>query len=205
LQVLRSTSASGPGFKRVVKLIVPLRSGDIVRSDIIPARLQDSKYAEPSLSFAEPLQTYNGQPVLVSDQSDFTTLFSAAAAGLLLYQDSEDSSNAKYEALSLAAELDLENRLSFPWILPETPQRKTLAIVDAGSSNLKNGFGVYRAAIDLKINVVVLDNPGRWLKDPKYAHWRDAFIPTRLMNPPGEMLVNAFLHLSGHMENRWME
>ena len=184
LQALRATSASVPGARRAVKLIVPLHRGYIVRSDILPLRLRDSQYIESAFSFAEPLQTYTGHKVSISNPTDLTTLFSAATAGLLLFHDSKRNSDAGYEALSLAVESDLENRLSFLWIQPGTPQRKTLALVDANSSHPEDGLGFYRAARELGISVVVLENSGHWLEEPQYAHWRDAFIPTRLTNPP---------------------
>lgn len=180
LQALRE---SVPGAKRAVKLIVPLKLGYIVRSDIIPLRLRDSQYIQSSISFAEPLQSYPGQKVSLANP-DLATLFSASTAGLFLFDDSERNTDAGYEALSLAVESDLENRLSFPWILPGTPQRKTLALVDANSSHPEEGLGFYRAAKALGIKVVILDNAGNWLESPEHAHWREAFIPTRLTNPP---------------------
>lgn len=40
---------------------------------------------------------------------------------------------------------------------------------------------MYLAAQALGIDVVVLDNPGHWLKSGRYKHWRKAFIPTKLV------------------------
>lgn len=172
-ETLRAATASG---KRAAKLIVPLQSGYIIRSNIIPLRLRDSQHIESAVSFAQPLQTYNGQPVSVSSLTDLTTLILTATAGLILYPESTPGSDA--------IESDLDNRLSFPWIQPGSPQRKTLALVDANSAHPQDGLGFYRAARELGINVVVLENAGHWLEDPTQAHWREAFIPTRLTNPP---------------------
>ncbi|GFF55698.1 carnosine synthase 1 [Aspergillus udagawae] len=183
LQILR---ASASGAKCAVKLIVPLHSGFIVRSDIIPLRLRDSEYVESALSFAEPLQTYSGKKIAISSRLDLTTYFAAATAGLILRQGSTPVSDAGHQALFRIVESDLENRLSFPWIQPGTPRRRTLALVDANSSHPEDGLGFYRAARELGINVVVLENSGHWLEDPAQAQWREAFIPTRLTNPPEE-------------------
>ncbi|KAF4253041.1 hypothetical protein V6Z90_006440 [Aspergillus fumigatus] len=183
LQMLR---ASASGAKCAVKLIVPLHRGFIVRSDIIPLRLRDSEYVESAVSFAEPLQTYSGKKVAISSRADLTTYFAAAAAGLILRQGSTHASDAGSQALFQMVESDLANRLSFPWIQPGTPRRRTLALVDANSSHPQDGLGFYRAARELGINVVVLENAGHWLEDPAQAHWREAFIPTRLTNPPEE-------------------
>lgn len=176
----------GPGFARVAKLVVPLQNGHIVRSDILALRLRDSQYVETAVSFAEPLEGYQGNPVALSDTTDLPALFSAATAGLLLYPHVEHDSDSSLEALALAAESELENRLSFSWILPEPAHRRTLVLVDANSGHPDDGLGLYHAAKVLGINLVVLDNAGHWLEGPDYAHWRDAFIPTRITNPPEE-------------------
>lgn len=192
LQCLRATTASSP---RVAKLIVPLQKGHIVRPDIIPLRLRDSQYVEMTVSFAEPFETYDGCAISVSDTTDLAALFSAATAGLLLYHESQPDSDSSLEALSLVVESDLENRLSFPWILCELAERRTLVLVDANSGHPEDGLGLYHAAKVLGIKLVVLENAGHWLEGPEYAHWREAFIPTPLTNPPkGDVIdhiVNA--------------
>ncbi|GAQ09977.1 hypothetical protein ALT_7298 [Aspergillus lentulus] len=184
--LLQTLRASASGAKCAVKLIVPLHSGYIVRSDIIPLRFRDSEYVESAFSFAEPLQTYSGKKVAISSPLDLTTYFAAAAGGLILRRGSTRVSDAEHQALFRIVESDLENRLSFPWIQPGTPRRRTLALVDANSSHPEDGLGFYRAARELGINVVVLENSGHWLEDPAQAQWREAFIPTRLTNPPEE-------------------
>ncbi|KAK2827820.1 hypothetical protein FQN49_007307 [Arthroderma sp. PD_2] len=193
LQCLHAVATAGQGLGRVVKLIVPLQKGYIVRSDIIPLRLRDSQYIETASSFAEPLEGYEGCPIANSDADNLPALFSTATAGLLLHHDSKHDSDASYKTLSLAVELELENRLSFPWIMTGASQRKTLALVDANTDHPDKGgtgSGFYLAAIALGINIVVLDNAGHWLEGPDYTHWRDAFIPTRLTNPPEEDLAD---------------
>ncbi|RDL35329.1 Uncharacterized protein BP5553_07260 [Venustampulla echinocandica] len=174
----------------------PLAKGYIVRSDIVPLRLRDSQYVEAALSFAETLESYSGRSIALSDANDLPALFSTATASLLLRHDSERGSNAEFEALSLAVESELENRLSFPWILPGAARRRTLVLVDGNSAHpdkCGTGYGFYLVAIELGINLVVLDNAGHWLEGPDYAHWREAFIPTRLTNPPEEDLANRIV------------
>ncbi|KAF3481220.1 uncharacterized protein GIQ15_03979 [Arthroderma uncinatum] len=198
LQCLRATVVSGSEAgqcrRRLAKLIVPLQKGYIVRSDIVPLRLRDCQYIENAVSFAVPLQNYQGSPVSLSDNAkNLSALFSAAAAGLFLHPNSEHDSDAELEALSMAVESELENRLSFPWILSGNAQRKTLVLVDANTDHPEQGgtgSGFYLAAIEVGINVVVFDNAGHWLEDPglDYAHWREAFMPTRLTNPVSEDL-----------------
>ncbi|THX67517.1 glutathione synthetase ATP-binding domain-like protein [Aureobasidium pullulans] len=173
-QCLRATAVTGPGVDCVVRLVVPLQSGYIVRSDIIPLRLQDLECVKTVTSFADPLQT-----------------FAVAAAGLILNLSSTDT-----ELESSTIDLELENRLSLPWILPGPAQHKTLVLVDANSADPAkggNGYGLYLAAQAHGIKLVVLDNANHWLEEPKYAHWREAFIPTRLTNPPEGDLTEILL------------
>ncbi|PTB40117.1 uncharacterized protein TrAFT101_004842 [Trichoderma asperellum] len=189
LQCLRATTASSGGRRSVVKLIVPLQKGHIVRSDIIPLRLRDSQFVETAVSFAEPLESYNGLAITSSETSNLVALFSAATAGLILHHNSENESGEGIEALSLAVESELDNRLSFPWISSETIRRRTLVLVEGSRAHPENGGvgpGIYLAAGALGINLVVLDNSGHWLEGPEYAHWREAFIPTKLTDPPEE-------------------
>ncbi|KAK6832772.1 hypothetical protein RU639_004043 [Aspergillus parasiticus] len=190
LQCLRAAATSSP---RVAKLIVPLREGHIVRSDIIPLRLRDSQYVATAVSFAEPFQSYTGCAITPTDVNNLPVLFSVATAGLLLHREVESDSDPSLEAVSLAVESDLENRLSFPWILSEPMHRKTLVLVDANSSHPEDGVGLYHAARVLGIDIVVLDNAGHWLEGPDYAHWREAFIPTRLTNPPEEDVADRIV------------
>ncbi|UKZ83341.1 hypothetical protein TrVFT333_011149 [Trichoderma virens FT-333] len=189
LQCLRATTASSEGLRRVVKLIIPLQKGHIVRSDIIPLRLRDSQFVETAVSFAEPLESYSGSAITPSDTSNLVALLSAATAGLILHYTSEKESDDEIEALSLAVESELDNRLSFPWISSENIQRRTLVLVEGSRAHPDNGGtapSIYLAAGALGINLVVLDNSGHWLEGPEYAHWREAFIPTKLTDPPEE-------------------
>jgi hypothetical protein len=189
LQCLRATTASSGRLQCVVKLIVPLQKGYIVRSDIIPLRLRDSQFVETAVSFAEPLESYSGLAIIPSDTSNLVSLFSAAAAGLILHFNSEKESDDGLEALSLAVESELDNRLSFPWISSENIRRRTLVLVEGSRAHPDNGGtapSIYLGAGALGINLVVLDNSGHWLEGSEYAHWREAFIPTKLTDPPEE-------------------
>lgn len=184
LQCLHATSVSGANQSRLVKLLIPLQSGYIVRSDIIPLRLRDSEYFEQAVSFAKPLQSLCSTPIPHYDHSTLQDLFDAAVAGLLLYKFSKFDKEVEFESISLLAESELNDRLSFPWLLPGKPPQKTLIVVNANSSNPEQDLGFYIAARELGIKIVVLDNEGHWLEKEEHAHWRECFIPTPLTNPP---------------------
>ncbi|KAI4779354.1 glutathione synthetase ATP-binding domain-like protein [Aureobasidium sp. EXF-3400] len=190
-ECLRTTAVSGAGVDRTVRLIVPLQAGYIVRSDIIPLRLQGSEHIEAAISFADPLQTFTGHAVIASDHGDLASLFSAATAGILFTASSTEDGIP-----SLAVDLDLEDRLSFPWIIHGPAEDKTLVLVDANGAHPEKGGSVpsvYLAAQALGIKLVVFDNGDHWLQEPEYAHWCEAFIPTRLTNPPEDDLTNTLL------------
>lgn len=90
------------------------------------------------------------------------------------------SSNDTIKDQFTSLNLELRNRLSFPWLSTEVPNRKTLAIVDGGISAPENGGtgeSIYMAAIALGIDMVVLDSPDHWVNSPRYSTWRKATVP----------------------------
>ncbi|KAJ6142875.1 hypothetical protein N7471_002328 [Penicillium samsonianum] len=191
LQTLLASVAEGQ--ERLIKLIVPLAKGYIVRSDIITLRLQDCPLVEQIRSFTNPLQSYEGRltPSLLLRNDDIflPAIFSAAAACILV----QPVPLADLETVSSDLNRELENRLSFQWITPEPARQRTLALVEANSSHPENGLGLYTAAEALGIKLVVLDNAGHWLESPHHVKSCDAFIPTRLTNPPGKEMKDHIL------------
>ncbi|KAF3492227.1 uncharacterized protein GIQ15_01744 [Arthroderma uncinatum] len=192
------------GQARLVKLIVPLAKGYIVRSDIIPLRLCDCLMVEQVCSFAQPLQSYGGDvaclhPTTFDSKRDNLSLpeiSGSAVAGILVCPVDQ----AELESVSSDLDQELDNRLSFPWIIEtETPPRqRRLALVEANSSHPEDGLGLYTAAAALGISLVVLDNAGHWLESSGSAVC-EAFLPTRLTNPPqAEMKDNILASLQAY-------
>ncbi|OGM51268.1 hypothetical protein ABOM_000280 [Aspergillus bombycis] len=192
LQSLLASVAQG-GQERLIKLIVPLAKGYIVRSDIINIRLHDCFLVEQIRSFTKPLQRYESEtsPIVVFDKDDISlpAIFAAAAACILV----RPVPQAEWETVSQQLDEELDNRLSFPWIIPETARQKTLVLVEANSSHQEDGLGLYTAAAALGISLVVLDNAGHWLESPNNAHICEAFIPTKLTNPPTKDMKDHIL------------
>ncbi|GAB1199529.1 hypothetical protein APSETT444_008879 [Aspergillus pseudonomiae] len=182
VQTLLASAAQGQ--ERLLKLIVPLAKGYIVRSDIINIRLHDCLLVEQIRSFTKPLQRYESEtaPIVILGKDDIclSAVFAAAAACILV----RPVPQAEREAVSWELDEELDNRLSFPWIIPETVRRRTLVLVEANSSHPEDGLGLYTAAAALGISLVVLDSAGHWLESRDNAHIREAFIPTQLTNPP---------------------
>ncbi|KAJ5427009.1 hypothetical protein N7465_002079 [Penicillium sp. CMV-2018d] len=181
------------GQERLIKLVVPLAKGYIVRSDIIALRLQDCPLVDQTRSFTNPLQSYEGHsnPSLLLHKDDIALpeLLSAAAAIILV----QPAPLGDLESVSSDLNRELENRLSFQWIIPEPARQRTVALVEANSSHPEDGLGLYTAAEALGIKLVVLDNAGHWLESPHHVKSCDAFIPTRLTNPPAKEMKDNIL------------
>ena len=185
-KILRTTSASA-GTPRIVKLINPTKKGQIVRADICSLRCIDSEVIESTYDLAEPLQTYDGEIFQLDELCDLNRLFRASAAAVVLRDSSAIETGTDAETLSSFASAELDNRLSFPWIIEHPQDRKSLVIVEGcrvHPSNGGTGPNVYLPAMALGIDMIVLDNPGHWLEGPEFAHWRKQFIPLKLTQPP---------------------
>ncbi|KAF1923046.1 uncharacterized protein M421DRAFT_96423 [Didymella exigua CBS 183.55] len=191
-------SALSAAFEResgsVLGLIIPAVAGYIVRSDIIPLRLVNCLLVEKAVSFAQPHQRYAGKRVNI-EELRLPDAFAASAAGLLLKQD-DSASTVTYESLSRSLNVALRNRLSFPWLSAQEPKRKTLVLVEGGRSGPENGGTgetIYTAAYALGIDIVVFDNPGHWMDDPRYAHWCKQFVSFELLLQPPDDFPNRIV------------
>ncbi|KXH26730.1 hypothetical protein CSIM01_12427 [Colletotrichum simmondsii] len=188
-ECLRASLKSGLGCgPRVAKLIVPLVKGQIVRSDIVPLRFIDCEFVDARASLAEPLRFFSGLPVQASQLGDLAELLEVSAGGLILQALPPGIGSLEARSFSQFVEAETENRLSFPWITTPTAP-KTLVIVEGSRQHPSDGGtgpNIYLAAMALGIKMVVLDVPGHWLEGPEYEHWREAFIPIAMSQPPDE-------------------
>lgn len=186
----------------LVRLVVPLSRGYIVRSDILPLRLIDCSLASLAIGLATPLQFFSGEPIrndTLQGASSIQAVFSASCGAILLNE------HTPIALKSLDAEL--YSRLSFPWISMRPPQRKVLALVEGGrrSPDLGgNGETVFTAAHALGIDMVVLDNPGHWLEGPRWESWRKAFLPIECTLQSDAVftrrVVDAITAWGGHLD-----
>ncbi|KAI9711715.1 MAG: hypothetical protein M1820_001859 [Bogoriella megaspora] len=184
--------ASSHGDTRVVKLIMPLAVGQITRADIIPIRFHDSEFVAHRIALANPLQEYSGKPAGGWDLNHLPGLLSTSAGALVLQEIPRALNSLDPRTFSNFVEAEAEERLSFPWIVtPKSSQ--TLVIVEGSRVHpIYGGTGpnIYLAAKALGIKMVVLDKAGHWLEGPEYAHWREAFVPIDLPQPPDETFHN---------------
>ncbi|KAL7928082.1 hypothetical protein V8C35DRAFT_318968 [Trichoderma chlorosporum] len=194
------------GRRRVAKLIVPNVAGQIVRSDIVPLRFLDCEFVESSISLATPLKIYHDRPTDTPHLGNLGAILDDSAGALILQDLPSDAGNLELHSYAQLIEPEVENRMSFPWIIPPSPS-KTLVIVEGSRQHPNDGGtgpNIYLAAMALGIKMVVLDERGHWLEGPEYEHWREAFIPLDLPQPPDigftDRIVRAVSSYSGSVD-----
>jgi hypothetical protein len=171
LETLEATGEKGP---IAIKLVTPHDKGNIIRSDIVPQRMQDLEYIEKTTAFAQPLQLFSGEEWTAS--TEFATLFKSSA-GVIRLRDIPTTQIT--DAALQVLESELYNRLPTPLVVAGL-KRRTIVFLE-GSEVLPNRGGCaarfYGAAESLGIDLVVLAVEGHWLQGSEYAHWRKAVIP----------------------------
>ena len=180
LKFLSAAISTPAGRGKAVKLIIPRVPGYIVRSDIIPLRMIDCPHVVSVVSFSEPQQWFLGDSLTNGTTKRLRAVLAASAAGILL-----DTNEAMADMASDldALEVELQNRLSFPWLLKERRPRQTLAMVRGALRCPEyggTGSNIYSAAKALGIDIVVLDSPGHWLESPEYAGLCESFLPINI-------------------------
>ncbi|KAI4155019.1 MAG: hypothetical protein LQ340_001275 [Diploschistes diacapsis] len=175
---LLSTALNLPtGQVKAAKLIVPRTSGHIIRSDIIPLRMVDCRNVSSVISFSKPQQWFPANLSSNGIDKCLEDLFTAVAAGILI---DAPSSLVDMSCELDALEVELRNRLSFPWLLREKKPTQTLAMVRGALRSPEHGgtgSNIYSAAKALGVNIIVLDSVGHWLQRPEYADLCAAFLP----------------------------
>ncbi|KAI0545847.1 hypothetical protein F4679DRAFT_559530 [Xylaria curta] len=187
LQSLRAATTRCNSLCCLSRFIVPLAKGQIIRSDIVPLRFTDSEVVALASSFAAPLQAYTGESVSRDQLDRLDEILKSASAGLLLRESSGTGDiRIDLRALSSLADAELEQRLSSITWISNQPLRRMRLVTVAGSRPAPDlgGAGkiIFRAAKALGIDMVVLDNPGHWLESGPYEHWREAFLPTKMVD-----------------------
>ena len=195
LECLQHCPASRVDFK----LVFPTCTGYVPRSDILDRRMLDCVSVQKIVSFSTLDRQVEPLKVLRPDQAStlLHVLHDAQSAILLASASIQDD-------IWQIGELDLVERMSFPWALPSRSKRRSLALVE-GRRDLRVSSiaeGVFRAARALGIDLIVLDRPGHWLEDQSSvnAKYRAAFLAIDMTTDSGlpERIVSAIVG-SGHV------
>ncbi|KAI0100177.1 hypothetical protein GGR51DRAFT_551666 [Nemania sp. FL0031] len=181
-ECLRTTDILNPGMA-VVRFVIPLHSGTIIRSDIVSYRLRDAFWVEKVVSFASPLQVFPGSPLPIGTVS-LAEIFRASAGAILLKTGEiypQLGANMGFP-VSLPSELesDFKDKLSISWISAEPIERKRLILVGSSNQDPEGGGWTqfaHNAAVALGIDLVFIDRADGWLAQGDYGSWYQALLP----------------------------
>ena len=164
-------------------------------------RLLDCKYTVRSASFAtldRPVRPLSGL-TSIEEHLTFVHLLQRIHNAILIQPPTWTNVNDPWAS----AEKELDERLSFAFTTPKLCKRKTLALVEGGSSTKAsaNLEAIFPAANALGIDLIVLGNLRHRPKDPNsaYARYRKASLTVDMEVDEDlpERIVSA-LQLSSH-------
>lgn len=160
-----------------IKVFLPACHGHVSRSDMIEFRFFGCELAQLAAGFVAPRQYVSAfkYEQEQSAASQLQSVLDSAIGAILVKPRPEQSVEHALEEL----ELEVRNRLSMQWLLPEPIPYKRVAIVGCLPEN--NSYEGIKA---MGIGLIVLDQPGHYLEDPDgpLAYLREAFCPIDL-NP----------------------
>ncbi|KAI1344752.1 hypothetical protein F5Y15DRAFT_410449 [Xylariaceae sp. FL0016] len=194
LECLRAAHTSGT---HIIRLIIPLGPGTVLRSDIVPLRLRDAFWTERSVSFARPLQTFSGH---VPDTSSLPSLLLASAGAVLFRRSCQEGSQISSLPIPDNVESDFRSMMELPWISPTPIMRRRLVLVGRSNQDPSGGGWTQfacRAALALGIDLVIVDQAGGWLEQSEYLDWYEALLPAGpwWSNPPRDDMAEQLVSL----------
>lgn len=160
-----------------IKVFLPACDGYVSRSDMIESRFFGCELVQLAAGFVAPRQHVSAfkYEQEQSAASQLQSVLESAIGAILVKPRPEKLVEHTLEEL----ELEVRNRLSIQWLLPEPIPYKRVAIVGCLPEN--NSYEGIKA---MGIGLIVLDKPGHYLEDPDgpLAYLREAFCPIDL-NP----------------------
>lgn len=155
---------------RAIKLILPAIDGYITKSNVLEHGLVDCPGIESVRSFCRPrqyLRSLNGEQ---TERTGLLQLLGHTIGAILL----RDGLGSNPLATVLALDVELEKRLSYPWISKKPFTRKSLAFVDGRDRAYTEPL--LRTAIALGIDMTVLGHSSHWLELHENASLDDQFL-----------------------------
>ncbi|KAL8704248.1 MAG: hypothetical protein Q9201_002594 [Fulgogasparrea decipioides] len=179
-----------------IKFILPACDGHVSRSDMIEFRFFGCELVELASGFVKPLQHVRAfRSVKDHDtENHFRAILDSAVGAVVVKQPPDKQVNLALEAL----ELEIKNRLSIKWLLPEPISEKRVAMVCCLPEWIS--FEVLPA---LGIKLVILDKAGHEAQDDNgpFARFREFFCPCDLNPDAGlpQRIVDALhgIHVDG--------
>ena len=163
-----------------IKIFLPTCDGHVSRSDMIESRFFGCECVQLASGFVAPRQHISAFKYQQhqSAASQLQTVLDFAIGAILVKPSPEQLVEHALEEL----ELEVRNRLSIQWLLPEPIPYKRVAIVGCLPEDKS-----YEGIRAMGIGLVVLDRPGHYLEDPNgpLAYLREDFCPINL-NPDAD-------------------
>ncbi|EWG44798.1 hypothetical protein FVEG_05786 [Fusarium verticillioides 7600] len=162
-------------IEALIKVLLVPRNGYLCRRDILQLRMVHSDCVESVI----PLQVEDKPyPAALQTETDLLSLLQSSPGALICKTSIQSADGLKVFDL---VDREVNERLSFDWILPDKATALTVAVVGGRPlfDSTTGGYGSegpFDAARALGIAVIVLDRPGHFMEGPKYSHLRDDFI-----------------------------
>ncbi|KAH6980290.1 hypothetical protein EDB82DRAFT_450449 [Fusarium venenatum] len=175
----KSFCSEGSGLNHAAEVLIKVlmipHDGYLCRHDILQLRMVHSDFIE----IVVPLSVDGKQYPEATQSSASLLSLLQYSPGALICKRSVQLAQGLGAFDLLAKEVD--ERLSFDWVLPNKPLASTVAVVGGRPlfDSTTGGYGSegpFDAARALGIAVIVLDRPGHFMEDKKYNHLRDDFI-----------------------------
>ncbi|PNP80151.1 hypothetical protein FNYG_06519 [Fusarium nygamai] len=159
----------------LIKVLLVPHDGYLCRSDILQLRMVHSDCIESVVSFRVEEKPYPAPP---GTETNLLSLLQSSP-GALICNPSIQSAHG-LETFDLV-DREVNERLSFDWILPYKAPSLTVAVVGGRPlfDSTTGGYGSegpFDAARALGIAVIVLDRPGHFMEGPRYSNLRDDFV-----------------------------
>ncbi|KAF5592499.1 carnosine synthase 1 [Fusarium pseudocircinatum] len=168
----------------LIKVLMVPHDGYLCRRDILQLRMVHSDCIESVI----PLQVKNKPyPAVLQTGTDLLSLLRSSPGALICTESIQSADGLRVFNL---VDREVNERLSFDWILPDKPPSLTVAVVGGRPlfDSTTEGYGSegpFDAARALGIAVIVLDRPRHFMEGPKYSHLRDDFIAVDMTSDDG--------------------
>ncbi|KAG5763028.1 hypothetical protein H9Q72_008863 [Fusarium xylarioides] len=169
------SSRPNHAIEALIKILLVPRDGYLCRRDILQLRMVHSDCIESVIPFQAENKPY---PAALPTETNLLSLLQFSPGALICKRPSQSAHGLEVFDL---VDREVNERLSFDWILPNKPPALTVAVVGGRPlfDSTTGGYGSegpFDAARALGIAVIVLDRPGHFMEGPKYSHLRDDFV-----------------------------
>lgn len=159
LTVLASAVRSSGNGKAWAKLILPATSGYVLRTDFLRWRLVACEQVASAQSLAKPGQYLEA---LQDDQVDISKALTSAA-GIIIADSS--SADADFDTVMSSLDVELANRLNYPWVVEPALTKNRLVIVSHRHPDVMANY--LRSCAAAGIAVTLVDAPGGFVCEEK--------------------------------------